>query len=843
MLRLMRASYLWLVALAACSRPVAIPATGDTFITNASAEPFYVKDNVPFEIVYTQIGAEPASVTYEIGGREFDCTPEDRGGGRRACVHDGVTRDAVQQGQSIIALRATDEDGKSSIATTEVVFDFDCPRFLSLAIDRTIASPGDVVALTMETSEPLGGTPIVTRLGRDWSPVMGEGTSYSVLHDVTGQDPSELSMVLVRIRDRAGNTSTDCGIDGEVPFAVDHMPPTADARGVVLVRDAPGAAARISALPGTFGDDVGIDHIRVLDETGEVLIAQVSAAEDGSLRDTNIGTTTGSRVQLEVEDRFGRTSPRITIRERWRVSVGQGATPGASIRTAVRYTPAPPVTSSMRNRTFEFAPDVAAADTRTAIVRASVGFEKVGDLPSRYEDTNLMMSAYDNVGKTIVAVGGYDGDQYVFFDEVVDETLLLAWDEREGRYLTEQGPPLSYEDPNLPFPRYGPQMAFDGNGCGVIVGGDARTEEFRFVVVGDVWQICHGPGGYTWERINIAPPVPDFRKYTPITWDPINERYVMISGSELSETRVLFLEPGTDANSWRWVVLNPLPSNFNGRSDHVLYFDPISEAIVTGLGGVSPIGNGEQLLYWSYIRGQWTATQIPLSLQFRFDFGAAYDLARKRLALWGGSYDTAREPPREEVWYLVGSSTSAADRWRSATVDHPVPRQNPTMVYDSDREVTVMFGGVRSIDDVRVPPEVHQLISEPSYPYLQANADLAASRPKGIETLHLDIRASGLGDADGVGPGRARGFGVRVMLWDHDARAWTEVAVSAGAADGGIETLSIDVVDNPGRFVSPDGRVPITVVPSRPTTEGVNGRLEVDQIDGYLDLRAGVTLP
>ncbi len=827
----------------ACSRPVAIPATGDTFITGASVDPFYVKDNVPFEIAFTQIGAEPASVVYEIGGREFECTPEDLGGSRRACVHSGVTRDEVPQGQTIIAVRATDSDGKSSIASTEVVFDFDCPRFLSLQLDKSIAEPGDVVSLTMETSEPLGTNPIVTRLGRDWSPVTGEGTSYAVLREVSAQDPSELSMINVRIRDRAGNTSTDCGIDGEVPFAVDHTPPTADARSVVLVRDVSGASARISALPGTFGDDVGIDHIRVLDETGEVLIAQVSAAEDGSIRDTNLGATTGSRVQLEVEDRFGRTSERITIRERWRVSVGTGATPGASIRTAVRYTPAPPVTRSMRNRTFELAPDVAAADARTAIVRASIGFEKVGDLPSRYEDRSHMITGYDSVGKTIVAVGGYDGEDFAFFDEWVDESLLLQWDEREGRYLTEQGPPLSYEDPNLPFPRYGPPMAFDGNGCGVIVGGYARTEELRVVVVGDVWQICYGPGGYTWQPIDIAPPVQDFRKFTPIVWDPINERYVMISGSELSPTRVLFLEPGPDPSSWSWVVLNPLPSNFNGRSDHLLYFDPVSEAIVTGLGGVSPIGNGEQRLFWSYSRGQWTATQIPLALTFRFDFGWAYDLARQRLAVWGGTYDAAREPPREEVWYLVGSSTSAEDRWHSTNVDHPVPRQEPVMVYDSDREVTVMFGGIRTIDDVRVPPEIHQLVSEPSYPYLQANADLAASRPRGIDVLHLDIRASGLGDADGLGPGRARGFGVRVMLWDHVARAWTEVAVSPGAGDGAIETLAVDVTNEPSRFVSPDGRVPITLVPSRPTTEALNGRLEVDQIDGYLDLRAGVTLP
>lgn len=827
----------------ACSRPVDLPAAGDTFITDVDVQPLYVKDEVPFEITFTQIGKPPASVVYEIGGREFTCEPEDAGGSRRRCAHPGVSRDEVQQGQSVVAVRATDDAGRSSLATAEVVFDFDCPRFVSLDIDRTIAAPGETVSLAIETSEPLGAKPVVTRLGRDWSPVMGEGSSYSIQRMVTAADPSEQSIVLVRIRDRAGNTSADCGLDGEVPFAVDHTPPTADARGVVLVRDAPGTPARISAIPGTFGDDVGIDHVRILDETGEVLVGTVSAAADGSIRETNLSGTTSSRVQIEVEDRFGRTSERITIRERWRVSVGTGATPGASIRTAVRYTPAPPVTRSMLNRTFELAPDIAAADARTAIVRASVGFEKVGDLPSRYEDTSMSMAGYDPVGKTIVSVGGYDGEDFIFYAEWVDETLLISWDEREGRYLTEQGPPLSYDDPTLPAPRYGPPMAFDGKGCGVIVGGDALVAATNSTILGDVWQICHTAGGYVWERIDVAPPVADFRKFAPLTWDPINERYVMIGGSETSPTRVLFLEPGVDAQSWRWVVLNPLPSNFNGRSSHVLYFDPISEAIVTGLGGVFPTGNGEQRLYWSYIDGQWTSSLIPGQLAFRFDFGFAYDEARSRLTVWGGTYDAARDPPREEVWYLTEPSTSGPEAWRMANVDHPVPRQLPMMVYDSDREVVVMYGGIRTLDAVRVPPEIHQLVSEPSYPYLQANADLAAARPKGIEALHLEVRASGVGDADELGPSRERGFGVRTLLWDHIAKAWVEVSSTTGAADGGLETIVVDVVEDPGRFVSQDGRVPITLVPRLPTTEVLNGRLEVDQIDGYLDLRAGVTLP
>ena len=256
---------------------------------------------------------------------------------------------------------------------------------------------------------------------------------------------------------------------------------------------------------------------------------------------------------------------------------------------------------------------------------------------------------------------------------------------------------------------------------------------------------------------------------------------------------------------------------------------------------VSSATAGHRLL-WTHRGGQWSASEVPIELGFRSRFGWAYDEARERLVIWGGaSYST--DPPEETVRYLVGSSTSSAEAWRSADIDHPVSRDFPSLVYDSDREAVVVFGGIRPQDNRVVPPEVHQIISEPSYPYLQASVDLDAARPKGIDALRLTVRALGIGDADDTAPGTARAGGVVVRLWDHAARRWEEVASTDGESNGGLATIEIEVLAEPERFVSPDGTVPITVAPRHATTEAVDGRLEVDLIDGSLELRGGVTLP
>ena len=826
-----------------CTRPVELPPGGSTFLSELKITPEHVRDGVPITLSFRVAGLPPRSVSYELAGQRHACTPE-IASGRYTCVHPGLARTEAAQGTALVVVEATDPDGRVASLAQPITIDFDCPRFLALALSAAVAGPGQSVSLTLEASEELAEAPRVTRLGRDWGPVVGAGRSWSVRWEVTAAEPAEEADVVVRLRDRAGNTTADCGADGRVPLAVDHHPPVTQVAALLLTRGAPGQPAPLSASPGAFVDDVEVAAVRVFDDTGTALLATVVPRGDGGLDPTSLGIATASRVQVEAVDRLGRTSPRASIPERWRITVGAGATPGAALRTGVRFTAAPPGSTALRNRTVELAPDVFEEDARTAILRARVGYEKVGELPGRYEDVNSIAAGYDPQGRSIVAAGGYRGSGYNVFANFLSDVLVIAWDEREGRYVIEQGPPLSFTDPAAPAPRYGVNLAFDDQGCGVLYGGDARVSATQARLVGDVWQICHTPGGYVWRPVLLDEQQDGFqtRKLSPIIWDPLNRRFVTVGGASTNAGRVLFLEPGADPSSWRWTNVTPLPTQFVGRSGNFLYFDPRLGAFAVGLGFVNPTGNGQERILWSHRDGQWAAAEVPPRLRFRTGFAWAYDDARHRLAVWGGN-DHPPSPALPETWYLTATATTGPSGWREARLDPPMPRDYPSMVWDPDREVVVIFGGVRPQDGRVVAPDIHQLISEPSYPYLQASADLAAARPKGIARLELTVRASGLGDADGTGPGTARAAGIDVLLYDHEAERWVRVARTEPAESAGLETLRVEVTERPERFVGLRGAVPITLVPRAPATEAVDGRLEVDLLDGALELRSGVALP
>ncbi len=837
----------WVLALVglltACKRPVDRPTYGDTIVTELNVIPEFVREGVPIEVRFRLLGAPPQRVEYAIAQENFECTPESLADGQFVCRHPGIQRGAFVQGSTPVFLTAWDQDGQLSTAEGLVHIDFDCPRILALDLSKEVAQPGDIITLGIDASEPLRVPPRVSRLGRDWGLPEGDGQAYQLAHTITSADPAPFSDIIVSLTDRAGNTSGDCGVDAAIAFAVDQRPPVVNVQKILLERQPPGLPATITASVGAFSDDVEIERVRILDDQGKTVLAILDPEDDGSLAPTPLGTGLGSRIQIEALDRFGRRSELQSVPERWRLSVASGSTPGAGLRTGTRLNPAHPASRSMLNRTVELAPDVFAQDTRSAVVRANVGFRKVGDLPSRFEGANRMAVGYDPVGKAIISAGGYRGNTYNFYDEYMNDVLVLTWDEREGIYVVERGPFLSFEDPMIPAPRFGGNISFNEQGCGLMFGGDVRIEEFRSTYTDDAWLICHTPGGYQWRPINYTSNA-DLRRIGPSVWDPINRRFVLAGGALQDSGRVAFLEQGMGFDDWTMRTLEALPTTYTSRFNGFLYFDPVLRGVAVGLGGVSPIGNGEQYIVWSYVDGQWLASQVPLRLGFLSRFGWAYDRARRHLAVWGGNTRSTADP-LTEVNYLTQTSTHGEEAWRRGNVDHPVARDYPAMVYDSDREVSIVFGGTRvqSGNNRIIEPEIHELVSAPAYPYLQASIDLGAPRPKGIDRLLLKIGASGVGDLDGLGPLTNLGGGVVVMLWDHQLRRWIEVASSMTPPEQGIVVLDVNVTERPERYITDFGVLPITIRSRLPATETRSARLEVDWIDGHMELRPGVSLP
>lgn len=817
---------LFAIALPACKRPVTGREFGGGEIENVRVDPPYVRAGVPMKISFNLAGGVQRTVDYSIGGKTFECIPERLANGRLECLHAGVTRAEYMQGPTDVVVKTNNRLGNETSGSTNITIDFDCPEISSLAVTPGIGSPGTMVRVDIIADEALSLPPVVSRAGRVWETPIGLDSTWETTHVVTDEDQSSALDVIVRLVDLAGNTSGDCGVDGRKIFSVDREAPQVFADKIEVLRDVPGLPATISAQPGAFADDVGVTEVRVTttNESGaEHVVATLMPLSDGSLPLTAIENGLTGRARVQAIDVAGQSSGPVLVKERWRLSVGMGQAADAAIRTATRYTPAPPRTPSLDNRTRELAVAIFNADTESAVVESSVGFKVAGTLPTSYRDTEFIATGYSKKSKAIVAFGGLT-DNLIYRDE----TVVIRWNELSRSYEHVIYP----ADPgSTPVARAGVNIAFDRTGCGIMFGG---FDDLRYF--GDVWQVClddeYRP---RWTLIDTGRPAVD--RFAPILWDPVLDRFVTSFGpsEEGLDYPIQILDPGDRTGPWRWLPMTELPPdlNRNSRSQHAFYYDPRLPGYALGLGSTFYFGGD----FWSFTDGQWFYSEVPGDLWYRSGFGSAYDLARNHLVVWGDGRNRLGDID-DDVWLLADDPRDGAQAWRRYDFSAPVIRGNPSMIYDEDRETIVIFGGRRAFDTLFVPPDIEILVTAPSYPYLEADLDLDAVRPAGIAALALEIRAYASGDRDGVGPGSASGGGAIVTLWNHESKVWEEVAVVDTPPAGPPISIPISITQNAARFVSADGVVPVSISPRYPATEEVAAKLEVDLVNGYLELSA-----
>ena len=822
----------------ACERSVARPPEGAPLFGHLEVEPAFVQPGAAFELSFLYFGPSNADLRYSLDGERFEsCVFEAQGGDIFSCP--GVVDERQQDGRVSVVIEARDADGVS-IASVDgtLVIDGTCPRLLEAQLRPSVAAPGDRVRLTFESSEELGGVPQVSRSGVVWEEPVQDGLRYQLDHIIDDNDLSSNGDVRITLIDRAGNTSLGCGTEILSPLAVDQQPPLLDANRIYLDRRHSGAELTLTASAGAVSDDVRVQALFIFDDSNTVL-AELQPASDGSLSGVQIGSSL-NRVEAQAVDAYGRRSARLQIRENWYLGFEEaaaGRAAGATLRSGVRLHPAPPSgVRAMRDQTIEAAL-VRVSDERSLVVRANIGFESVGALPGSYEDTNSMFAGYEPMSGETIVVGGYRGADYIRTSSYVDGVLSLHWDEHNGRYVVEQLSSLSVTDSNVPSPRFGTSLAFDGSGCGVLYGGDYLITEMEAGRSAELWRFCVQADGlrYQWHQIPVPIDIDgvSLERVSPTIWDPHGQQFVSVGGTAAIRAQVVFIQPAIDPTQWSVrLAADNLPARFQERSgDAYLFYDPRLEGFSLGLGGVRPGSSGEARLQWSYVNGEWLSSDGPGALEDRFGFGWAYDSARRQMVLWGGR--RRDEMPSDDVWYLTGTATTGPSAWRSASLQAPAVRDFPSMVYDAERQVVLMFGGVR-LDGVRpITPEIYQLVSAPAFPIIQAEFSLGTHRPEGIEAIEFFLRALGLGD---LSPGFS------VAVWDTAAGMWVQVPGAFGTNVEGLESAHIVLHTRPERFVSPEGQIAVAIWSTTPASESSSARLELDLIEGQIRLQPGVDL-
>jgi hypothetical protein len=840
-----------IVLLGACERPVD-RSFGQRILASAKVVPEHVRANVPIDVSFSVLGAPPSEIDLEIGGQTFTCAPVLHEDQRYHCTIDGLDPTLTPNGTSVVLLRARAEGEAATTISASFVFDSQCPEIANLVLDRSLAAPGERVTLRISANENLGEPPLVLRSGREWEAAAGSGREYTVQHEVTPFDPA-LADIVVKLIDVAGNESSACGADGRIPLAIDRLPPVAQADLIHVNRGTPGEAATIFAEAGAFMDDVHVASIEVSSSVDQGVIASFVPDETGSLARTTLPVATNARVLVTVVDTFGRRSTPAPVRETWTLGFGAVATPARAVRTASRYTAAIPTTRAMHDRTDELAPTLGLADGHAATVRAEIAFNRVGQLPGRYQNAHQIIGGYDSSTHTALAIGGRLWDPVEELPSFLSDTMMLEWAEDEGRYRPRPGPDL-YLGPGqvAPSPRAGFNIAFDDNGCGMMFGGEGlyyqENDKPTYYVQDDLWELCRVGDNYRWTEL-IPENAADgpYNRRTPIVWDPLQRRFVIVGGvydcffSCGPGDDVFFLAQEV-SGAWRWYPYSTLPSNFDGHIHHAAWFDERLGNVAVALGTDEYLA-GTARRIWRYESFEWRFNEITPDLYYRQGFGSAYDKSRGQLVVWGGTneFDPIPESgdmnplatserfvvPDPLLYVLAGTATAGPSAWRAADLNYPTPRMWPTMIYDEDRQVTLMIGGVRFHDAIPVETDIYEVVVEPAYPHLSAVIDLGASRPKGLESLRLAVRGHGAG-------------GFAVDLWDHQASRWVESATSASTT---FETVEIVVADGVDRWISNEGTVPVTVRALATATSRSESRLEVDSIRGEIVLRSAVSLP
>ncbi len=249
------------------------------------------------------------------------------------------------------------------------------------------------------------------------------------------------------------------------------------------------------------------------------------------------------------------------------------------------------------------------------------------------------------------------------FDSLRGRTVLFGGDTWEwdgshwSTFLTTVSPPSSI----------GPGMAYDSD---------------RHVTVlldnsGNTWEW----NGSNWvQRVTAASP--PARVWTSMAYDSLRHRTVLFGGSasggvDLGDTWTY------DGTNWTKMAPTSTPS---ARFGMAMSFDSVRDVVVLFGGRVA----GQRVNdTWEWDGANWTQ-RTPTTLPFpRFWHSMVYDVQLGLTVMWGGDHI---EPfglgPINDTWLWDG--TNWTRDWTAAT---PIYRAGQAMAYDSARGRIVLFGG------------------------------------------------------------------------------------------------------------------------------------------------------
>ena len=226
-------------------------------------------------------------------------------------------------------------------------------------------------------------------------------------------------------------------------------------------------------------------------------------------------------------------------------------------------------------------------------------------------------------------------------------------------------------------------LVFGGDGAGNGSGGNSRTGLNASQVPNDVWSW----NGTSWTRNLATGGSPSARDNLAMAYDVNNHNTVMFGGVDHSGAVL------ADTWTWNgsaWTHVTPVHSP-PARSRHAMAFD-LAHNVIVLVGGadatITLLGDT-----WTWDGSDWTQLSTGSSLTARSGAALAFDATNNELLLFGG----------EDASGLVGDTlalTEANDWLRYVTASHPSARSRAAMASDIAGQRILLFGGVDATGDL-----------------------------------------------------------------------------------------------------------------------------------------------
>jgi hypothetical protein len=295
-----------------------------------------------------------------------------------------------------------------------------------------------------------------------------------------------------------------------------------------------------------------------------------------------------------------------------------------------------------------------------------------GDLPDARFDVAM---AYDAARRVTVLFGGNPGNGHLFTD-------TWTWD---GSRWTKQHPKLN---PSLRTPG----MAYDAARQHIVLfGTPLQLGETASVPAGEAWTW----DGQNWQK-EASGTTPSARYQPRMTYDTSRNVVILFGGRGRPN------EFFSDTWAWDGVSWTQLSATIPGLGDGgtigAMAYSPTASRVVLY---EFPGGNPSDRHLWLFDGSVWTQRPVTTTAMPEDGFGIVYADALHKLVLFGG--EDAAIPPstrsvKSDMWLWDGVTWT-----RQQTALAPAPRVYMGMVYDTNQQQILIFGGITSINGQDVP--------------------------------------------------------------------------------------------------------------------------------------------